>query len=182
MDNVLDGSQGIQIGGKEMMIMTGRTHLLIGLSTGIAIAAHAPADHLLRAGVVVVAVIAALLPDIDHPKAIVSGYLPGVGHAARLLVSHRGATHTAIFAAAIMALLLLVAAPTPIVLAAGAGIVSHLVADMLTPGGVPLFIPITRRAFMLAPRPILAVTDWILEALATVGSMVLIVLVVLEKI
>lgn len=162
--------------------MTGRTHLLIGLSTGIAIADHAPADNLLRTGVVVVAVIAALLPDIDHPKAIISGYLPGVGHAARLAVSHRGATHTAIFAAAIMALLLLVAAPMPIVAAAGAGILSHLVADMTTPGGVPLLIPLSRRTFRVAPRSILWVSSRILEAIATTGALVVIGLVVAGKI
>lgn len=158
--------------------MTGRTHLLIGLSTGIAIAAHAPADNLLRAGVIIVTVVASLLPDIDHPKAIVSGYLPGVGHAARLLVSHRGATHTAIFAAAIMALLLLVAAPVPIVAAAGAGIVSHLAADMLTPAGVPLLIPISRRAFRLAPHGVLWAVAFFLEALAMVGAVAVIGLVI----
>lgn len=162
--------------------MTGRTHMLIGLSTGVVIAAHAPADNLLRTSVVLVAVIAALLPDIDHPKAIVSGYLPGVGHAARLIVSHRGATHTAIFAAAIMALLLLVAAPTPIVLAAGAGIVSHLAADMLTPAGVPLLMPLSRRAFRLAPYTLLWAVAFFLEALAMVGAVAVIGLVIAGRI
>lgn len=161
--------------------MTGRTHAVLGLSVGILAAAHTPTDAMSRAAIVCVALIASLLPDIDHPRAIVSGYLPGVGHAARLVVSHRGATHTALFAAAIVALLTLINAPVPIVTAAAAGIISHLIADMATPQGVPLLIPLSRRAFRLAPRSILWASSWILEAVALVGSLVLIGLVIWGK-
>lgn len=161
--------------------MTGRTHALIGLSTGILGAAHSAADNPLRIAIVMVVVVAALLPDIDHPRAIVSGYLPGVGHGVRLFVSHRGATHTVFFAAAIMATLLLINAPVMIIAAAGAGIISHLIADMLTPQGVPLLLPLSRRAFRVAPYSILNLTAWALEAFATVGSLVLIGLVLWGK-
>jgi inner membrane protein len=161
--------------------MTGRTHALIGLTTGIAIAAHSPTDNLLRACVIGVALFAGLLPDIDHPRAIISGYMPGVGHAARLIVSHRGATHTAIFAVVIMGLLLLVVAPPYIVAAAGAGIVSHLMADMLTPQGVPLLLPVSRRAFRLAPYSVLWASAFFLEALAMVASVAVIGLVIWGK-
>lgn len=162
--------------------MTGRTHAILGLSVGMLAAAYTPNDPLLRAAVVAMALGASLLPDIDHPKAIISGYMPGVGHAARLIISHRGATHTGLFAAAIIALLFVVGAPVPIAIAVLGGIISHLVADMATPAGIPLFMPITRRAFRIAPRSVLWASSWILEAMATVGSLVLIVLVVLEKI
>lgn len=158
--------------------MTGRTHLLIGLSIGCVIADQAPLNLPLRAGVIAAAAIAALIPDVDHPRAIISGYLPGVGHAARLVVSHRGATHTAIFAAAIVALLLVVAAPMHIVMAAGAGVVSHLAADMLTPAGVPLLMPVSRRAFRLAPYTLLWASAFFLEALAMVGAVAVIGLVI----
>lgn len=161
--------------------MTGRTHLLIGLSIGCVIADHAPLNPALRAGVITAAAFASLLPDIDHPKAIVSGYLPGIGHAARLVVSHRGATHTAVFAAAIVALLLVVAAPVHVIMAAGAGVVSHLVADMLTPAGVPLLMPVSRRAVRLAPYRVLWALAFFLEALAMVGAVAVIALVIVGK-
>lgn len=158
--------------------MTGRTHALIGLSTGVAIADHAPLDTLLRVGIVIVAIIASLLPDIDHPKAIISGYMPGAGHAVRLVVSHRGATHTAIFAVVVVSLLSLVAAPVSIMAAAGAGILSHLVADMLTPAGVPLLLPVSRRAFRLLPYSLLWASAFFLEALAMVVAVAVIGLVI----
>jgi inner membrane protein len=158
--------------------MTGRTHAAIGCAVGILGAAHSPSDTLLRAAVVTVAVIASLIPDIDHPKAIVSGYLPGVGHATRLFVSHRGGTHTVIFAAAIIALLTLIRVPLPLVAAVGAGMLSHLIADMTTPQGVPLLMPLSRRPFMIAPRPVLWATSWIIESVALVGSLVLMFLVI----
>lgn len=158
--------------------MTGRTHAAIGLAAGILVASRGPSDTLLRATVVTMAVVASLIPDIDHPKAIVSGYLPGVGHATRLFVSHRGGTHTVIFAAAIMALLTLIRAPLPLVGAAGAGLLSHLIADMTTPQGVPLLIPLSRRPFMIAPRSILWAISWVIESIALVGSIVLIFLVI----
>jgi len=162
--------------------MNGHTHLMIGISAGILGAAHTPDDTLLRVAVVAVAGVMSLLPDIDHPKAIISGYTPGVGHATRLFVSHRGGTHTVLFAAAIMALMLLAGLPIPITAAAGVGIVSHLVADMLTPQGVPLLIPVSRRAFRAAPYPVLKMTAWALEPFALVGSLAVIGLTLWGKI
>lgn len=162
--------------------MTGRAHMVIGLSAGILGAAHTAADNPFRMAIVLVVVVAALLPDIDHPKAIVSGYLPCVGHAARLVVSHRGATHTLLFAAAIVALLFALNAPVPIMLGAASGILTHLIADMTTPQGVPLLMPLSRRKFRIAPYPVLNLLAWILEAIATVGALVLIGLVVSGKV
>jgi len=161
--------------------MTGRTHLLIGVASGIFGAAHAPTDNLLRAAIVGAAVFAALLPDIDHPRAIISGYAPGVGQAARLFISHRGATHTILFAALCMGLLFAVHAPVSIAAAAGAGILSHLVADMLTVQGVPLLMPLSRRAFKLLPYAILSMTSWIFESFAVAWSVVTIGFVVWGK-
>lgn len=158
--------------------MTGRAHGLIGAGLGTLGAAHGPDDTLLRLAIFAVTVVTALLMDIDHPKAIISGYLPVVGHAARLLISHRGPTHTAGFVALVMGLLLIVGAPTTIIFAAGAGLLSHLVADMLTPQGVPLLMPLSRRAFMLGPRFALSMTSWALEAVATVGALGVIGLVI----
>ncbi len=161
--------------------MTGRSHALLGMGAGILGAAHSPADTLLRVAIVGVAIVCALLPDVDHPRAIISGYLPGVGHAARLFVSHRGGTHTVIFAAAITALLFIVHAPSVIIFAAAAGIISHLLADMATPQGVPLLLPLSRRAFRLAPRAFLTPTAWILESFSGIASLTLILFVLWGK-
>lgn len=162
--------------------MTGRAHLVIAIAAGFILAAHSPNDALLRAGVIGVSALGGLLPDIDHPKSIVSGYLPGVGHLVRTAVSHRGITHSLFFAALCMALLFAVGAPMSILLAAGAGLLSHLAADMTTVQGVPLLLPLSRRAFKVAPYHVLNFTAWALESIATVGAMAVIGLVVWRKI
>jgi membrane-bound metal-dependent hydrolase YbcI (DUF457 family) len=58
---------------------------------------------------------------------------------AAVLGGHRGLTHTALFAWAIIGLMWRTW-PEPWVLAFGVGYVSHLLADL--PGGVPLLWPI----------------------------------------
>jgi inner membrane protein len=163
--------------------MTGRTHLLLGLACGVVIAAHAPYTAPIRAGIVALAGIASLLPDVDHPRAIISGWLPGIGHAVRMFASHRTWTHSLIF-------LIVLAAGAwaiggyqyPLIVGALAlAMVSHLVADMCTPAGVPLLLPLSRRSWRIAPYPVLSATSPFLEALAMVGSVGVVGLVLLGK-
>ena len=157
--------------------MNGRTHLLLGLASGFAVSATVPPtlhphDFMVKAGIILLAGSASLLPDIDHPKSIISGYLIGFGGAVRLLASHRTWTHSLIFAV-LMCLAAFVGSVSlfpQVVTATALGIGSHLAADMLTPAGVPLLLPLSRRAFRLAPYPILKATSWLLESVATVGA------------
>jgi inner membrane protein len=158
--------------------MKGITHLLLGLGSGVAIAAVAPPDMALRAATIAAGGIGGLLPDIDHPKAIISKYAIGIGGAVRLVASHRGPTHTVLFIAVLMGLLYLIKAPEWIMAAAAGGMVSHILADMLTVAGVPLLMPLTRRSFRLAPYLVLKATSWLLESVAIVGSVGMIGLIV----
>jgi inner membrane protein len=150
--------------------MNGRTHLVLGLAVGVAVAAAAPPDLATRAMIIVAGGIGGLLPDIDHPKSIVSGYLPGVGGAVRLFASHRGPTHSLFFLLTLLALLFAINAPQWVVAAGAGGFISHLLADMATVAGVPVLLPISRRSFRLAPALLLGPTQWILESVATVGA------------
>lgn len=150
--------------------MNGRTHLLLGLAAGVAIAALAPLDVGLRVGVIAAGGVGGLLPDIDHPRAIISGYLPGVGHSIRMIVSHRGPTHTLAFVALLCGLLVMASSPIWAVTAFAAGLISHIAADMLTPAGVPVLLPLSHRSLRLAPYPVLKGLGWVLEAGATIGA------------
>lgn len=98
----------------------------------------------------------AMLPDVDHR-------IPGI--------SHRGITHTLVFALAVGGVLggagyllqqtlpALGDVPGPVSLAAlGFGIgsltvLAHLVGDLLTPMGVALFWPLTDRRYSLSLAP-----------------------------
>lgn len=168
--------------------MTGRTHLFLGLAAGFAVASTVPPsvqphEIIAKVGCVFLAVVAALLPDIDHPRSIISGYLPGIGAVVRMGASHRTWTHSVLFAAALCLVAYAGAGavfPQPAI-AVAAGVLSHLAADMLTPQGVPLLLPVSRRAFRLLPYPVLWASAFFLEALALVVSVAVIGLVLWGK-
>lgn len=125
---------------------------------GVALLAYAPVLYVFASqgemvtgvagGVLVLAL--STLPDVDHQ-------IP--------LVAHRSVTHTLAFAAFVGAVVggavwfAPVAGEPREILAYGAGglaafaIVAHLLADALTPMGVPLLWPLTRRRYSLGVTP-----------------------------
>ncbi|NRN28094.1 metal-dependent hydrolase [Photorhabdus heterorhabditis] len=92
----------------------------------------------------------ALLPDIDHPNSTLGKLFRFISIPIAKLCGHRGFTHS------LLALILGVALfwlkipeewliPTDFFHAMIVGYLSHLIADMLTPAGVPLLWPIKIR-------------------------------------
>src|SRR5918994_2187576 len=98
----------------------------------------------------IVAGLAGLLPDIDHPHAAVGRMLPRWWH--RLTPGHRGPTHSLVWCLAVAVLAYVgntalngePAGPL-LALAVLAGSLSHVLADGLTVAGVPLWWPFRRR-------------------------------------
>jgi inner membrane protein len=120
--------------------MMKRSHAVIGAAAGVALA-KTTGDSLVAGGVV--ASLAALLPDLDHPHAAVGRLLPRWWH--RLTPGHRGPTHSLAWCAALGLLVWAVhsalageGARPLLALAVAAGAVSHVLADGLTVSGVPL--------------------------------------------
>ena len=128
--------------------------------------------------------VGALLPDIDHPQALLAQWKPagrggpfGVWRLVRPLVlpslvvrealGHRGAMHSVLAGVAVCAAVeygaILLGAPG-LGRALAWGYAAHLVADMLTRRGVPLLWPFTRRRLAF-PRPITVRTGGFGEAL-----------------
>jgi inner membrane protein len=127
--------------------MMKRSHALIGAAAGVGVA-HAAGDSLVAGGIV--AALAGLLPDVDHPHAAVGRLLPRWWH--RLTPGHRGPTHSLAWCAALAAAVYagqsaLDGAPAGplLALAVLAGALSHVLADGLTVAGVPLWWPFRRR-------------------------------------
>ncbi|BBV08249.1 TPA: metal-dependent hydrolase [Providencia stuartii] len=96
------------------------------------------------------ALLGALLPDIDHPSSIPGRMLKILSLPISKLCGHRGFTHS------LIAWLLLVLAcyqwlpanwpiPNDLIQAFLLGYMSHLVADILTPSGVPFLWPLPFR-------------------------------------
>ena len=143
--------------------MNGKQHALIGagiylgINYFISFVPSTPAPLAIGAGI---AVLGAWLPDIDQNNSTIRqrtgtargqgpfgvfGWVGGI--LAAVLGGHRAVTHTAL-ACGLLAWALLNFTPQNwrgYVIAFVIGYVSHLVADMLTEGGVPLFWPLSKK-------------------------------------
>lgn len=130
--------------------MTGKTHIIIGAATAVALARYTNQPDMMVIGMAVSGGIAGLLPDIDVlARKVCLGWL------VRFIVGHRGITHSLIAIAAVI-----VAALTfdhPLAFGAAAGYVSHIAADMMTKRGVPLLYPVKTK-YHLLPRQMLLTT------------------------
>src|SRR5690242_6830412 len=113
--------------------MMGHTHALIGWALGVALSSHANTNQTLL--LVGVGAAAALIPDIDHPRAPIRRKLGFVGNVLFGRLKHRGITHTLIAIVAIAAGAF-TALPPLIGEAVVFGYISHILADMLTVSGL----------------------------------------------
>lgn len=169
--------------------MMAATHRLGGLAAGMALAAFTDAEPVYGAVLTGCAVLGSLLPDIDNRHSTISrkwrpaGYAVAFGQGMirflsnlfpakqrqyiRSLVGHRGLTHS------LVPLILMPAVASGIGLAAGnpecgclaaaglgAGILSHLLFDMLA-GGVPLLMPFSTRRITLAHIKTGGAAEWL---------------------
>jgi membrane-bound metal-dependent hydrolase YbcI (DUF457 family) len=205
--------------------MTGKTHLAGGFAAGallswagtqLPLLANALPSTVDIAGAAVpaavpgiaVAMVAALLPDIDEPQSLIANSSNavkrrlgrgrrGVDRSARqsagvlltvtqwittglamlirvLAGGHRGATHMLLITVALGAGTYFLGAAIgfpSLWLWFTAGYLSHLLLDMLTPSGLELLWPLSRRHLRLLPRPLTITTG-------TAGDAVLRVLLV----
>lgn len=148
--------------------MTGKTHQIIGISSGMAVMIYSAApsyNPATFAAVLVCSSLAALLPDIDQPASDIWDNLP-FGHkvspiAAKFTFGHRNITHSllgcAIFGGALYYLVSISPAywginKSLLLLAMGISYSLHLLADSFTVEGIPLLFPIHRK-FGLPPKP-----------------------------
>ena len=131
---------------------TGRTAMMAGSHIAVgaalwAVTARAAGLEAAEPQSLAAAALGALLPDIDHPQSWAGRKMRVVSVPLSLLIGHRGLTHSALAVAACLVALAVMgmgwlAAPVVV------GYLSHLLADALTPSGVPLLWP-SRRRFTL---------------------------------
>ncbi|HWL81864.1 MAG TPA: metal-dependent hydrolase [Roseomonas sp.] len=88
------------------------------------------------------AVFGALLPDVDHPKSWVGKLLRPVSTVLATVLGHRGVTHSLVAVVGCAALLVRQNVPLAITAPLVVGYLSHLAADLLTPGGLRLAWPL----------------------------------------
>jgi inner membrane protein len=149
----------------------GHTHALIGscLALGVAIETHAdPKTTLL---LLAVGGFAAILPDIDHPRAPLRRKLGLLGNLLFGRLKHRGLTHTLIAIVAIASGSLF-ALPHPLGAVVVLGYVSHILSDMITVSGLPVFWPYSDQDYHLIPKRFCMTTNTWPEHLISLGLVV----------
>lgn len=144
--------------------MRAGTHILAGVLSGLLVAQSVstptPPESLLIA---LCAAGGALLPDLDHPKAALRQKFGIVGHGLFFWLKHRGPTHSALVAIAVILLGLRL---HPIYgLAAGAGYASHILGDLMTHSGTLLFFPIWNGSVHILPPVLRFTTGGVMEKL-----------------
>lgn len=148
--------------------MMAGSHMVVGAALW-AVTAKLGGGNPAEPGALGAAVLGSLLPDIDHPQSWAGRKMRAISVPLSLLVGHRGITHSAVAVVAGLALLLVMgmgwmAAPVVV------GYLSHLLADSLTPSGVPLLWP-SRRRFTLNLCQTGSVTEiGLVAAIAALGG------------
>lgn len=126
-------------------IMTAEGHLLFSIASAV-FAKNAELTPVLAHGdwwhIIPSAILTCLLPDIDHPKSFLGQRLKWVSKPIARAFGHRGFTHSLLAVFALLATFYLKVPDTWIIPADALqgmvlGYLSHIVADMLTPAGVP---------------------------------------------
>jgi len=148
--------------GKIGTNMQGKTHLICGLASGLAVVLYTSPSPAIAGAAITAAGYAALLPDIDHRNSTISHKI----RPARLFFrwfGHRGFTHS-LAALALLAGVCFYFLPPTLSLAILAGYSSHILADVLTTEGVGLFWPNGGRVTLLPIR-----TGGLIEYLFRVG-------------
>lgn len=129
--------------------MKGSTHVVIGLSFGVTtqLLVGFPAEGFLEipfyyGGLV----LGSLLPDIDHPQSYLGRRLTPLSVPIFKLFGHRGITHS-FLSLSILGIILTESGYVNTYLSGGIllGYLSHLIADMFTPTGIPLFYPMKKK-------------------------------------
>lgn len=148
--------------------MLGRTHQLIGLTAAAGLVVWGLPAHYSPAtlgAIFLAAHFGSLLPDTDSAAADIWEQIPlggVVGRVADKILTHRSLTHSflGVVLVAVLVRTLLNLAPAywgletiTVWTAFMIGYISHLVADMLTVQGIPLFWP-TKTTYGFPPRPI----------------------------
>ncbi|WP_422124145.1 metal-dependent hydrolase [Planococcus sp. X10-3] len=119
--------------------MTGKTHIIGGVTASLAFAQITNYDPLLLLGA---GAVGALIPDICHGGSKIGRTFPFLSKIINVLFGHRTFTHSLLFL--MMAAFLFIKFLPSEALAAGllVGMGSHLLLDMATKNGIKLLFPI----------------------------------------
>ena len=132
--------------------MTGKTHMLIGVTTAIAVQHFTNFQLTSReyCEYYTLCTLGSILPDIDHPHAILNKMFLELPYLLTGKCKHRTKTHSLLFLVGVTLTFFILSKNLVPSLALGLGIMSHLVADTLNPTGVPYLYPFDKEKYRIA--------------------------------
>lgn len=143
-------------------------HLSVGLTVGIATSKYivptipltGTINEIFIVGAVICgALFGSLLPDIDHPKSYIGRRLRITSFIVSKTFGHRGIVHTPVVVFAFTTFLYFLTMQLngmmqdislSLIVGLGAGMLSHLLLDMMNKRGIPLLYPFTSKTFHIA--------------------------------
>jgi len=129
--------------------MMGPTHAATGAAAWIVLGPAAGVHPAAVAATIPLAALAALGPDIDHPKATISRILPFIAWPLQKVTTHRVEMHSLAVALLVVGALFPVGGLAVTGAVAVGWVLGHIGADCLTDRGCALLWPLTRERFGL---------------------------------
>jgi inner membrane protein len=133
--------------------MNYRQHLIFGqlLGGGIQVLGHIGSTNILLLPTYYGGVaLGSLLPDIDHPKSFLGSKIPIIPRLIYKNFGHRSITHSILGTATLGIATALSLHQYPyFILGNFIGYISHLLGDMLTKQGIPLFWPFEKKRYRI---------------------------------
>jgi len=124
--------------------MMARSHVVLGLAAWVWAAPHLGLPPLETVSLAL-ATCGALLPDIDHPQSWVGRRLRLISRPLAAMIGHRGLSHSLLAVVGCCVLLRSEGVSRALIAPVIVGYLSHLGADLLTPSGLRLTWPLSRR-------------------------------------
>lgn len=121
------------------------THVVTSCVAGITVANLT--DTHLTAPLVAGLIVGSLFPDIDEPGSYVGRRSLGTSYIINFLFGHRGLTHS-LFPVAIL-IFLFWQFPISLLLGFTAGYLFHILGDLFSKSGVPLFLPFSSKKYAI---------------------------------
>lgn len=120
--------------------MKGKTHIIGGVASSLAVAHFTYADPVLLLGA---GIAGSLIPDICHGGSKIGKTFPVISKFINFVFGHRSFTHSLLFIVLIAFLVDYFFPNDAIKLGLITGMISHYILDMATKSGIQLFFPIS---------------------------------------
>lgn len=140
------------------------THVVTSCIAGITVAGIMDID--VSAPLIAGLVIGSVFPDIDEPNSYIGKRSLGTSYIINALFGHRGLTHSLL--PFILLVLLTIKFPVSMLIGFTAGYLFHILSDMFSKSGVPLFLPFSNKKYAIPIYRTGGISEHIIFAIATV--------------